>query len=202
MFIDIYYRFVLFKEFFFKMNIYLLFIFSVFFFIQFLDLLKYEIYVFSRFFRNIRLNFIFLKKNIVCKTIKFYLKKRYKVFFLRVFFNFLGGGILFFLVFEFLILHIYRVFFNFKMCLYFYKLQSCKIIKFSWYDIYTSLIDLTDSIANRENFIFKYDMPKLIYNLYIYYNYIKYTVNILTFLGFKFFSKKKKFKFKFYSRIV
>jgi hypothetical protein len=202
MFIDIYYRFVLVKEFFFKLNIYLVFIFSVFFFFQLLDLLKYEIYIFSRFFRNIRLNFFFFFRNLVCSKVKFYLKRRYKVFFLRVFFNFLGGGVLFFFVFEYFILYIYRVFFNFKMCLYFYKLKCYNFIKFSWYDIYTSLIDLTDSIANKENFLFKYDMPKMIYNLYMYYTFIRYHINILTFLGFKFFLRKRKFKFKFYSRIV
>lgn len=201
MFIDIYKRLVIVNDFFFKLNIFLLYVFSIFFIIRVIDLCNLDIFWFSRFFRNIRLNFLFYYRVLITKKLKIFLKKR-KVFFLRILLNFLGSGVLFYFVFEFFILYVYRIFFNFKLGFYIYLLKRMNLIKFTWYDMYTASIDIMDSIIYKDSFIFKYDIPKFFYNCYLFAENIVLSFLIFTFFGFRFFFYKRLFKYKFYSRIL
>lgn len=200
MFIDLYYRYFLIFEFFYKLNNYLfLFLFS-FVFIQFIDFLKFSTYLFSRFFRNVRLNFVFFKI-IILKNLRKYLNNRKKLYFLNSYFlNFFGHT--FFFNFEFLLFEIFRVLFKYRLSLYMNVGEKRNFVCFFWNDIYSNLVDLNDMIIFRDFFIFKYDLPHLLYFFYFYFVSVEISCMFLAFFGFFFFFKKRFFKFKFFSQIL
>lgn len=199
-FLDLYYKLILYFEFFFKLSCFYLFYSYSFFFFQFIEFVKYNVYIFSRFFRNIRLNFLFFNLVIV-KKLNSYLNNRKKVLFLNSFFINLSG-IFFFFNIEFLLFEIFRIFSKYSLSLYLNILKKKDLICFFWNDIYSNLVDLNDLIIYRDLFIFKYELPRIIYYFYFFFFSIKQSLLFLSFLGYKFFFKKRFFRFKFFSKIL
>jgi hypothetical protein len=198
MFFDLYYKNIVIKDFYFKLNIIIKIIFYGYLYLQFIDFLKYDIYIFSRCFRNIRYTFFFFTYFIKIKLRK-YLKKRKSLFLINLIFYNLNNLFFFFLI-EYLLLYIYRLFFKYNLKFLVFNMQKKNLINYKWHDIYINLIDLNDLIFHREEFIFKFDLPKIVYSMYIYINI--YSLLILSFIGFKFFKNKYRYIFKFYTKII
>lgn len=198
--LDLYYLKIIINEFFFKLNLIILFFFFSYFFFKFIDFFKFNVYIFSRLFRNIRLNFLFFNF-IVTNQLKKFLNNRKQLYFLNIFFiNF--SSIFFFINFEYLLFEIFRIFYKYNLSLFLFFLKKKKSVLLIWNDIYSNLVDLNDLIIYRDLFLFKYELPHLIYYLYFYFYDIFLSVYLLSFFGLKFFLKKKKFKFNFYSKIL
>lgn len=170
---------------------------------RFSDFGKYSVYVFSRFFRNLRLNFQYFIPY-TYKLVFKYLKKRKIVSLLTM--NFLQlSSYNFYIIFEYLLLNTFRIFNKYQLGFLGLSMKKKNILQLSWNDIYSNLRDLNDMIIYRDNFLFKYDIPRVVYCLIFHLvdieNFEYYYV-LLSFFGFDFFFRKRLFKFKFYSRVI
>lgn len=170
---------------------------------KFSDFNKYSVYIFSRFFRNLRLNFNYF----VPFTNKFvykYMNKRKTINYLVTkFMNFSMYN--FYMVFEYLIFNIFRLFGKYQLSFFGLDVKNQNVLKLSWNDIYSNILDLNDLIIFRDNFVFKFDIPRVVYQLtFCLYGFkkIDYYYILLSFFGFNFFFRKRAFRFKFFSRII
>ena len=188
-------RIVIYDIFFVK-RIFILIYFYVYLFYKYINLNKYKISVVSRIYRNLR---VILVKDFFLFNYKIFNKKHIFIFgfknFLNLFFSF---SFLNSLIFHFRFLK------KFKICLYLQKVKF--YLYLMWIDFYAVLKAVDELILYRESFFFKYDIPLIIYNLYLFINIldIKDDLNFFyfSFYGFNFFFKKKKFKYKFYVRLI
>ena len=170
---------------------------------KFSDFGKYNVYIFSRFFRNLRLNFQYFIPH-TYKLVFKYMKKRKIVSLLTM--NFLQlSSYNFYIIFEYLLLNTFRLFNKYQLGFLGLSMKNKKILQLSWNDIYSNLKDLNDMIIYRDNFLFKYDIPRVVYNLIFHlteFENFDYYYIFLSFFGFDFFFRKRLFKFKFYSRVI
>lgn len=171
--------------------------------LKFSDFGKYSVYIYSRFFRNLRLNFRYFIPY-TYKLVFKYLKKRKVVSVLTM--NFLQmSSYNFYVIFEYLLLNTFRIFNKYQLGFLGLSMKKKNILQLSWNDIYSNLRDLNDMIINRDNFLFKYDIPRVIYCLIFHFSEFEnfeYYYILLSFFGFEFFFRKRLFKFKFYSRVI
>jgi hypothetical protein len=181
---------------FFIKRIFICIYFYFYFFYKYMNLNKYKISVISRIYRNLR---VVLIKDFFFFNYKIFNKKTSFIFgfknFLNLFFSF---SLMNSLIFHFRFLK------KFKICVYLQKLKF--YLYLTWIDFYAVLKAIDELILYRESFFFKYDIPLMLYSLYLFINinYIKNNLNFLyfSFYGFKFFFRKKKFKYKFYVRLI
>lgn len=200
-FSDKYLLYIVSFEFCYKYQLYICCMMQMFVYFLYSDMFKFDIYVFSRFYRVIRMsfNFDFIIFN---KTLRKYMNNRKHIYYLngRVY-NIIFSN--FSILFDILIFKFFRVFLQYGICFYSERPLRLLGLKLSWIDINSIIIDLYDTIFFRESFFFRYEIFRVIYKIYI--NCINDKNNfiwaIVSFLGFKFFFKKK-FKFSFYVRII
>lgn len=170
---------------------------------RFSDFGKYSVYIFSRFFRNLRLNFQYFIPY-THKLVFKYLKKRKIVSLLTM--NFLQlSSYNFYIIFEYLLLNTFRIFNKYQLGFLGLSMKKKNILQLSWNDIYSNIRDLNDMIIYRDNFLFKYDIPRVVYSLIFYMvdlKSVEYYYLLLSFFGFEFFFRKRLYKFKFYSRVI
>lgn len=202
-FIDYYLNNIIFFDFIYKLYLkIILALYNVVTF-KFSDFGKYSVYIFSRFFRNLRLNFNYFVP-IINKYVFRYMNKRKIVRFLLLRFKDFASYN-FYIVFEYLLFNVFRIFSKYQLGFLGVLVKKKKVLKLNWNDIYSNLIDLNDMIVARDNFLFKYDIPRVVYQMIFYLVNIK-DVEIyfllLSFFGFNFYFRKRYFRFKFYSRVI
>lgn len=186
---------------FFKKMFYFKIIFFIFFYYKYIDKQKITVKILSRIYRNLRLNYIVDNLQIDYKKIFIFKKqkKKAKLFLFMTFFYSKN----FFFFFEFFLIKIFRFLKKYKLSLYGLILRNG--IFFCWYDLYSFIRVIDEVLIYRSSFFFKYDLPHIIFYIYLYYYINFYKFNFLKFFqyyGFFFFYRKKKFKYKFYTRII
>ena len=198
-FLDLYFKFCIFFDFYYKINLCIFLYFYSFIFIKFIEFFSYNTYVFSRFFRNIRMNFSFF--SIIALTeVRKYLNNRKEIKNLNIFFSHFAG-LFFFFNLEYLFFETFRVLFRYNLCFLGFGSNQKNLFLLSWNDIYSVLNDFNDMIVYRDSFLFKFDLPHIIYNLYLYFYNFKVLLLYLSFFGYRFFFKKRYFRFKFFIKI-
>lgn len=200
MFFDRYKRECVEVDILYKCNIVIVIYFFVYLFVTFFDFLKYDVYVFSRFYRNLRLNFCFF--NNVVKSKVLFITKRRKLAYALVLYLYDLIGVNFFFFFESLIFDVFRIFFSYSLCLYLIINKSSNFFKLLWNDVYSSLIETNQLIIYKDVFLFKLVCPKLIYYLYVFFLWLWLGIIYLSFLGLRFFFYKRFFFFKFFIRVL
>ncbi len=176
----------------------------------YIDFLKYDLYVFSRLFKNLRFNFFMpcsyrlVRRSVVRKN------RRASVDLLKLVVGSLSS-FNFWSLFERLFFSVFRNFFKYNMALYMSISNMLGVnlynrLEFQWSDLYSRLNDLSDMITNRNNFMFKLDLPRVNYSLVVvflslFFNY-EFILVFFSFFGMDLYLKRRKFKFVFYSRII
>jgi hypothetical protein len=168
---------------------------------EYIDFLKYHIFIQTRLYRNLRLTFIF--------DSSFFLKKRYissiknKLIKYKTYFYNLGI-FSYYELFEYLILNIFTLCFRYKVSLYGFLNLKLKNLSLYWNDMFSKECDLTDTIIYRESFFFKYEIPHLNFFIKIFFNNLNLNEILLyyTFIGIYFFFTQTRYFYKFYTRII
>jgi hypothetical protein len=200
MFIDIYKRVCIEIDYLYKFNIMYVIYFFIYLVITFLDFVKYEVYVFSRFYRNLRINFCFFNNIVQLRHI--FIGKRRKLSYLLNLYLYDLIGVNFFIFFENLIFEVFRNFFNYNLSLYLIISKKMNNFKLIWNDIYSNIIESNKLIINKDIFLYKLIIPKLIYYIYMFFLWLWLGFSFLSYLGLKFYYYKRLFKFKFFVRIL
>lgn len=205
---DYIYLYIYIYEFFYKYLKIIYIYVSLFVQLKYIDFLRLDFLVYPHIYRVMRLNFannFFFSKNIK----KIYMKGRVSRYLYDMNF-YVMYGMWFFIIFDNIRHFILKINSNFMSYLIMFKLKNSLL--FIWNDVFSRLIELNDVVLYRNVFLFKYDLPKIVFRIYLYIDKLNKIWNsdvdffniYFSIFGFSVSKNLKSFKrnLTFYSRIL
>jgi len=177
-----------------------------FFYYYYINLGIYRSFILSRIYRNIRMSFFF-NNLLIKKKICFMFKRRSMINLISIYNR---DFLLKFLYYNFSkkLIFLFRFLKSYRICFYGYLLTLG--LKLIWIDFYSFIKGIDEVLLYRESFFFKCELPKIIFSFYLFlFNidsvYLKeyLYLYLYSFFGFRLvLLKPRKFKYKFYIRII
>lgn len=176
---------------------------------------KYDLYVFSRIFRNLRSSYY---GNLISINRSFRILNKRGQFMASFFYFFImvRNSVSYWSLFEYLLFNIYKVFSSYETALFLVPLCLNKKLKYfdlQWNDLYSRINDSYELMENQTTFLFKCDLPRLTFSFLNYFDFIfgmscskkiknkeHFILKLVfySFFGLDIFLRRRKFKYFFF----